>query len=134
MSGDVGLRENERAASADEARWRERLVGSPLLVIAEVDGEACGLVAGDIERDTGEPILISLWVNPRFRGRGVAKALITEVEEWAAAEHGELSLSVRDDNAAARGLYEDLGYEVVGPTPLADDEHPEVTMRKTFES
>ncbi|MDQ0851335.1 GNAT superfamily N-acetyltransferase [Arthrobacter sp. B3I9] len=57
--------------------------------------------------------LISMWVSPAVRGRGVAAALITAVAHWAASTGASmLALSVMPDNVAARRTNERNGFIV----------------------
>jgi GNAT superfamily N-acetyltransferase len=52
-----------------------------------------------------------LSVRPEWRGRGVGRALLRAVADWARA-HGccKVTLEVLDHNAHARGLYESEGF------------------------
>lgn len=116
--------------NASEVAWRRRLSDGPMFVIASVAGEPCGLAAGHIDDASGQRFLISLWVRPSCRRKGVAEALIGAVAQWAKVESDHLYLNVRVDNDAARSLYEKLGFLVVGPAPHEEDEPPELVMRK----
>ncbi|UKZ74691.1 hypothetical protein TrVFT333_002361 [Trichoderma virens FT-333] len=50
--------------------------------------------------------IISMWVDPGFRGRGLASSLIGKIASWAVRSgFSELRLAVRPDNAAARLVY-----------------------------
>lgn len=54
-------------------------------------------------------------VAPQWRGRGIARALMTAALEWIEERGGSwVILQVRRDNVAAKGLYERLGFESVG--------------------
>ena len=58
---------------------------------------------------------LGLAVFAAHRGKGVAKALMTELVDRAQAEGvPALSLSVEDGNEAARRLYDSLGFVKVG--------------------
>jgi GNAT superfamily N-acetyltransferase len=58
-------------------------------------------------------ILNDLFVAPSARGGGVASALMTAAADWAAsADVAALSLETARDNAAARALYEKLGWQL----------------------
>ena len=61
--------------------------------------------------------LYSMVVDPRFRGRGVAKMLLDAAEEGA-RERGVIvmRLEVREENSAALALYQQAGYSVRGRT------------------
>ena len=69
-----------------------------------------------------------LYVVEAHRRRGYARRLI-EAAEAAALARGAvwLGLKVRQDNEAARRLYDDRGYVVA---PMPDVHWPEIFMRK----
>ena len=97
-----------------EERWRARLAlpGSHN-VLAVVDGKPAGMVSGVPDEDRAE--LISMWVSPAVRGRGVGDRLIAEIVRWAAERRADaLYLSVRPDNAAAIALYARNGFVDTG--------------------
>lgn len=55
--------------------------------------------------------LISLWVDPAARGRGVGDRLVEDIVRWARRSGAAtLRLSVMDSNRAARALYERHGF------------------------
>mmetsp|Transcript_57815 Transcript_57815/g.134647 ORF Transcript_57815/g.134647 Transcript_57815/m.134647 type:complete len:494 (+) Transcript_57815:40-1521(+) len=64
------------------------------------------------------PIMADLAVDPAFRQQGVARALVTSLEEtvlgWG---YPELLLFVEATNTGAIGLYEHLGYNLVEERP-----------------
>jgi len=97
-----------------EAVWRERLAGWARFV-AEVDGEVVGVVGAGAGEFSGSAALTSLWVDPRFRGRGVGSALVAAVEEWARGQHlNQVVLWVTEVNRTAERLYEHLGFTRTG--------------------
>jgi len=62
--------------------------------------------------------IYSLAVDPAARGRGVAAALLAAAEEAARNRRcKQLTLEVRNDNAAARRLYEKAGFSLRGSRP-----------------
>ena len=65
--------------------------------------------------------IISMYVAPEQRGRGVGKALVTEAIAQARTilELEHLHLAVVTTNTAARQLYQSLGFEVYGLEPRA---------------
>jgi ribosomal protein S18 acetylase RimI-like enzyme len=76
--------------------------------------------------------LISMWVHPAVRGRGVAAVLITAIARWAAsAGAATLTLSVMPDNVAARRTYERSGFTVSHEPgdPLPDGRRELVMLR-----
>ena len=81
------------------------------------EGEAdLGMVRG--ARDESEPeagYLISMWVAPEARLRGIGAALVDEVIGWARRqEFRRLLLYVGETNTAARALYESRGFIATG--------------------
>lgn len=95
---------------AGEERWRGRLIAVPYNLIAELSDRPAGMASGSIEGDE-PPELISMWVAPFARGRGVGGALIDAIAHWASAVRpGELRLQVVDGNEHAIRLYQRHGF------------------------
>lgn len=88
-----------------EQRWRDRVADGPCFVAYE-DGTPVGMVGGQATDDA--VALISMWVAPEARGRGVGRQLVAAVVRWAAGR--ELTLRVMDGNAAAVATYEAAGF------------------------
>jgi ribosomal protein S18 acetylase RimI-like enzyme len=107
----------EEAAFPAEV-WRQRAEGGPASAnfIAREGGVDVGLAAVFAEPDVpGRMHLVSMWVDPRYRRRGVARALVDQAVRWAAACRArEVVLWVADQNTAARRLYERLGFRPTG--------------------
>ncbi|MGW3917799.1 N-acetyltransferase family protein, partial [Streptomyces sp. NPDC005070] len=83
-----------------EERWRARLsIPGAHDLVALLDGLPVGLASGVPGEGAENVELISMWVNPKARGKGVGDCLIQAVERWA-AERGAttLRLSVMPDN------------------------------------
>ena len=66
-----------------EARWRGRVSDVPLNIVAELQEAAAGMASGTAPNPDGSVELISMWVAPFARGRGVGHALLNAVIEWA---------------------------------------------------
>jgi ribosomal protein S18 acetylase RimI-like enzyme len=97
-----------------EARWRARLADVPFNAVVRLRGIAAGMVgAYPVDADTVE--LISMWVAPSARGRGVGDAAVGAVLEWA--DGRPVVLSVKTDNRAAIRLYRRQGFVDVGVSP-----------------
>lgn len=91
---------------------------------AFVEGELVGLVAlgrENLSKLSHKALVWGLYVEPRHRGRGVARALLQEALALARSvpEVLQVNLSVNAGNAAAIRLYESLGFEVFGREPGA---------------
>jgi GNAT superfamily N-acetyltransferase len=100
-----------REAEFDEETWRQRVDTATWFVARDEPDHAdpVGLVAGITDRETGGPHLVSMWVDPRVRGRGVGLALVGAVKEWAPPDAEQLILWVADGNDGARRLYNAAG-------------------------
>ncbi|MFM7134439.1 MAG: N-acetyltransferase family protein [Planctomycetota bacterium] len=102
--------EDWRAAS--EARWRERLGKSGSAnFVARSGGAAVGMASG-VPADAIEVAeLVSMWVAPEARGRGVGDALVSSVVRWARSRGArELRLDVTAANSRAVALYARHGF------------------------
>lgn len=91
-------------------------------------------MVGALVADGNTVELISMWVAPFARGRGVGDALIQAIVPWAEKQHADrLVLSVRNDNARAIALYARHGFIDAGPDPtIAGGEPPERRMIKSL--
>lgn len=106
----------EREAAFDEATWRSRTRTAAWFVA--FDGtRAVGLVAGRHEEGAlaGERHVVSFWVAPDYRGRGVAGALLDAVVDWAREQGADVvTLWVVDGNEPATRLYVRHGFQPTG--------------------
>lgn len=115
----VAVDENDRPVGAiigyDGARLhelRERFL--------EAANAQLGIEFGELD-DECEPTefyLDSLAVDPEWRGRGVASALIKAMADRAADSGKPAGLLVDKDNPRARRLYERSGFTQVGERPF----------------
>jgi len=115
---------------AEEERWRDRLrLPGARDLVAYLGDEPVGMATG-VPTGPGVVEIISVWVSPAGRGRGVGDALVEAIAVWA-AEAGvpSLKLAVRADNAPARRLYERAGFRHVGPN---EEDPAEVLMERTL--
>jgi ribosomal protein S18 acetylase RimI-like enzyme len=85
------------------------------LLVVEEDGRWVGVVGAHLRVDPTEAQLMSMWVEPDARGRGIARALIRGVAEWA-RERGcdRVCLFVQESNAPAQRLYLEAGFRPTG--------------------
>jgi GNAT superfamily N-acetyltransferase len=84
-----------------------------VLLLARIEGEPAGL-GGVRHLETEVAEIKSMYVTPAFRGRGVARALLAELEAIA-RRHGcrAARLDTSDYLAEAIRLYRGAGYEEV---------------------
>lgn len=90
-------------------------------------------MASGVPGDDGIPELISMWVSPAARGKGVGDRLVESVAQWARQQGATaLGLEVVEDNEKATALYRRSGFadadELAGPLP--DSVHREKVMVK----
>jgi ribosomal protein S18 acetylase RimI-like enzyme len=100
-----------------EERWRNRLaIAGSYNLLALLDGQPAGMASGVPGERPGTVELISLWVGPAARGRGVGDRLIHAVADWARASTDArvLELAVRSHNANALALYRRHGFADTG--------------------
>ncbi|GAA3133968.1 GNAT family N-acetyltransferase [Streptosporangium carneum] len=121
-----------------EERWRGRLeMPGSHNVVAVLDGRPVGMASGVPAEAADVVELISMWVGPAARGRGVGDRLIEEIERWAVRRRARtLRLAVTPGNGAAVALYERHGFEDTGEPGdlLADGVSREVLMAKTLDA
>ena len=67
--------------------------------------------AGVFAPGQAEADILTVGVVPEYRGKGIAKALMALLTDWANAPGSTaMMLEVKTDNHEAIGLYESLGY------------------------
>ena len=89
-----------------------------LFLVAEVEGRVVGYVAA-VVRSGGVGHVVSICVDPRYRRRGVGRALMEEVERRLAKlfDVESIRLEVRVSNSPAIKLYRELGYRIAERIP-----------------
>jgi ribosomal protein S18 acetylase RimI-like enzyme len=105
-----------------------------------------GRIAGSVQLDYGTPPnqahradVTKLLVHPDFRRRGIAKALMAELEKRAASLGRSLIVLDTRTGDSAEPLYVSLGYKIVGiipdfcRDPIAEKFHPTTIMYKTLD-
>ncbi len=89
------------------------------LIARDGIGHALGFAEASLRRDyvngcetTPVAFLEGIYVVPEARGRGVAKALVAAVEDWARASGvSELGSDAAPDNMASLKMHHALGFE-----------------------
>ncbi|WP_198376606.1 GNAT family N-acetyltransferase [Neoroseomonas rubea] len=108
-------------AKGTEADFHAALFGTPRragCLVAEVGGEAAGIALYHWTFSTflakHGRWLEDLWVEPRFRRQGIAKALFARLAKDTLAEGGgRLAWSVLDWNTPAIATYDAMGAEAL---------------------
>ncbi len=100
---------------------RLREVASRLVLLARIEGQPAGVAVAFRVFSTfrAAPVLNlhDLAVHPQFRGQGIGRELLKQIETHA-RQTGccRVSLEVRRDNLIAQGLYRSAGFSA-GETP-----------------
>jgi ribosomal protein S18 acetylase RimI-like enzyme len=118
----------ERELVYPDSKWKERLNKAnegktSWMFFAEMNGEVVGMVGGyrsevDIKNDSAE--IWGVYVEPKVRVRGIAKALMAKIVEVlnAKPEISTIKLEVNVDQQAAKKLYEHFGFQTVGTSKI----------------
>jgi RimJ/RimL family protein N-acetyltransferase len=114
-----------KESSFTAAQWRRRLRAHAQFA-AFVDEQPVGLI-GAQRQHPDSVYLYSLWLRPDARGHGLSRVLLSAAVDWARAQGAQtVTLRVQGANAAARRVYEELGFRVLsGET---SDPAEELTM------
>jgi GNAT superfamily N-acetyltransferase len=112
--GSTFARERQHPVSA----WKERTAafagGDQRVMFVAEDADQWIGCAGAV-MDEGVPYVISMWVDPAERGRGIGVELMQAVVGWAhEGGHRRLLLWVTEGNRAAVNLYERIGFQRTG--------------------
>ena len=111
-----------------------------LFLVAEAEGEVVGWVAfeSDRLRRTRHRGEFSMFIDARWRGRGVGTALLEALLAWAAAHPvlEKVALAVFSTNDRAQALYRKLGFVEEGHCPsdmkLADGTYIDSVLMYRF--
>lgn len=99
-----------------EERWRGRLnIPGSYDIMAMLDGQPVGMASGVPTDGDGVVELISMYVAPAGRGRGVGDHLVQGVVQWARlVGAATLRLAVVEGNENAWALYRRNGFHDTG--------------------
>lgn len=104
------------ARAYDGERWRKTLRTGATFV-ALLDRAPVGMVAAIPRLHRDECGLGAMWVDPAWRGRGVADRLAAEVVAWARSEgKRRIDLWAPADDPRARRFYQRQGFVPTGLT------------------
>lgn len=112
------LEEEERQSLPEWDAWAAASSDGPdrSMYFAQADDEVIGLVgAYRSEAAASEMMLISMWVDPQWRRRGVGRSLIATVVHWATgSDTDRLVLWVVDGHEPAMAAYGSAGFVATG--------------------
>lgn len=105
----------EEEVGQTEQDWRNR-IGVMWFALANEDVVGLiGLLPNQNRASKHCGHIISLWVEPQFRGQGIAKAMIKKLQNIGPTLGlKKLCLTVSATQTAAFNLYQSLGFENVG--------------------
>ena len=94
------------------SQYKEEFSSPTRHFVVAVDAEQSIVgYAGVFAPGAAEADILTVGVVPEHRGKGIAKALMALITDWARAKGTTaMMLEVKIDNAEAIGLYETLGY------------------------
>ena len=102
----------------EQLAWIDERSGAMAVVVAELDGEIAGFSALSPYRSRpayATTVEDSVYVDERFRGRGVGRALLGEICQIAATRGFHTVMArVVGGHTASIGLHESLGFSIVG--------------------
>ena len=109
----IAFYERELDQAAYDRAWREFVSGARMHArVAVVDGVVVGLTHFLVHPSTSGPdvcYLQDLFTAPEARGRGVGRALIEAVADWARGQGcGRVYWQTHETNATARRLYDEV--------------------------
>jgi GNAT superfamily N-acetyltransferase len=105
---------HEAEARFAEETWRARLDGTSGPAVLAFSGDtAVGMGAGWLHQP-GHLMVVAMWTDPAWRGRGVGRTVLSHVVGWAEERGHRVELWVADANPGARRLYERSGFRADG--------------------
>lgn len=119
-----------KAATISDQEWRDRAGNRMALTyfMAYLNSNSVGLIGGAMQ--AGEYSLISMWVSPEHRRKGVGEHLIDAVFHHAHEEgFAEVVLAVSQENKAASLLYQKKGFNFVQHYERLAN-HPEIIYQR----
>jgi GNAT superfamily N-acetyltransferase len=114
--GDTGSQKSTLFVAEDSSGW-EGLAGCFL----DADGG-------------GSAELISMWVDPAYRGQGIGRRLVEHVLDWARSNGANsVSLWVTESNSPAIELYARCGFRSTGETQSLPSDETLLEQRMVLE-
>jgi hypothetical protein len=106
--------------SLDDAKAFWRRVSGSIVFVARIEGKVVGTVQLVPAKQPNQPHradVAKLLVHPKARRQGVARALMTALEERALADGRTLLCLDTNTGDAAEPLYQSMGYTLLGVVP-----------------
>ena len=110
-------RYEEQAKHTDE-QWQNRLATGEYMLFAKLNDQLVGMMVGYIpnpEKDKQSANIVSVYVTPEARGKGISKRLMEELlKHLKAGGITKVKLTVNKDQLAAVNLYQNFGFQITG--------------------
>lgn len=109
---DVFLATYDTAEKYSQSQWRDRASHKTQYqyILAIQATRAIGIIGGT-QNPALEFNVVAMWVNPEFRGKGIADLLISAIKNLAISKgHSRIVLSVSQNNLRAVSLYSRHGF------------------------
>lgn len=118
----------ERESTLNDDDWIQRTLDwggvKGIGFLAMDEASPCGIAGSFMhQEDEATASLISMWIAPAYRRRGVGRLLVGEIETWARSRGAHsLQLMITSVNDSACLFYECLGFRRTGRTaPYPND-------------
>ncbi len=95
-----------------EDTWRQRCAAMYLAMVDDNPVGMVGLLANPARAAKHKAMVITFWVKPAFRGKGIGKALLRDLQQKSG--YVKLFLDVTTTQTAAIALYESVGFKKIG--------------------
>ena len=116
----------EESLAQPDRFWQDRVERSATgeassMFVAERDGSFIGKASCFLEEEITEYVsahIVGVYVTARFRGQGVAEAVVTGVIQWSKEERraDRIGLFVMETNDRAAAFYRRIGFVPTGAT------------------
>ena len=120
----------EEAKRMPDSRWKavteRNSEGKEFIcALAFNSKEPIGMASGFLDQDDkGTAHMAAVWVDPGFRGKGLAEGLITFISDWAKiARIVVLTAEVDMHNPRAQAFYRKIGFELSDEQPSLVQDH-----------
>jgi ribosomal protein S18 acetylase RimI-like enzyme len=124
----ITLAEAEKNGEAD---WRRRAEGPGPSFMAFVDEQPVAMGGLHAPEGSADAFVWGMWVDPEWRGRGLASRILHEVLNRAQRKGCGVVLHVTEGNDRARRLYEAHGFASTGEwAPLRDGSELRIEMMR----
>jgi len=103
-------RQSPQAAQWPKDSYEQAQSSGQIVLIAELNDQICGFIVARITGDEAE--ILNTAVDPAYRRKGIASALLTTAISSAQAQKAKsIHLEVRESNSAAISFYRQVGFE-----------------------